>query len=110
MAKGLLGTLAAMIIREATVSSQASREMLRLTRIENAELKPMRRSNSVDSLSPKSRFQRIERTTPPSTRIAAPFVALDVGPTTLELTVTALPVVVSANPRAKAICMVFVTP
>ena len=45
-----------MIIREATLSSQASREMLRLTRIEDAELKPMRRSNSVDSLSTKSRF------------------------------------------------------
>jgi len=56
MAKGLLGSLAAMIIREATLSSQASREMLRLTRIEDAELKPMRRSNSVDSLSTKSRF------------------------------------------------------
>src|ERR1700744_5437877 len=48
IAKGLLGSLAAMIIREAPLSSQASQEMLRL--------KPMRRSNSVDSLSPKSRF------------------------------------------------------
>jgi len=56
MASGLIRSLAAMIIREATVSSQASQEMLRLTRIEKAELKPMRRSNSVDSLSPKSRF------------------------------------------------------
>jgi hypothetical protein len=56
MASGLIGSLAAMIIREASLSSQASREMLRLTRIEQAELKPMRRSNSVDSLSPKSRF------------------------------------------------------
>jgi len=34
MARGLIGTLAAMIIREATLSSQASKEMLRLTRIE----------------------------------------------------------------------------
>jgi hypothetical protein len=42
---------------EVTVSSQASREMLRLTRIEKAELKPMRRSNTVDSLSPKRRFR-----------------------------------------------------
>jgi hypothetical protein len=56
MAKGLIGNLADMLIREVTISSQASREMLRLTRIEDAELKPMRRSNSVDSLSPKSRF------------------------------------------------------
>src|ERR1700756_1358495 len=56
LARGLLGSLAAMIIREATISTQASKEMLRLTRVEQAELKPMRRSNSVDSLSPKSRF------------------------------------------------------
>jgi hypothetical protein len=50
MAKGVLGNIAAMIIREATLSTQASREMLRLTRIEDAELKPMRRSSRVDSL------------------------------------------------------------
>ena len=53
-----------MIIREATVSSQASQEMQRLTRIEKAELKPMRRSNSVDSLSPKSRFLNAMNTIP----------------------------------------------
>ncbi|HXM27666.1 MAG TPA: hypothetical protein VN957_16700 [Chthoniobacterales bacterium] len=64
MARGLIGTLAAMIIRDATVSSQASQEMLRLTRIEQAELKPMRRSNSVDSLSPKSRFLNAMNTIP----------------------------------------------
>ncbi len=64
MARGLIGSLAAMIIREATLSSQASREMLRLTRIEQAELKPMRRSNSVDSLSPKSRFLNAMNTIP----------------------------------------------
>jgi len=52
------------IIREATVSSQASQEMLRLTRIETSELKPMRRSNSVDSLSPKSRFLNAMNTIP----------------------------------------------
>src|SRR6201987_4120426 len=56
LARGLLGSLAAMVIRAATISTQASKEMLRLTRVEQAELKPMRRSNSVDSLSPKSRF------------------------------------------------------
>jgi hypothetical protein len=56
LATGLIGKLSAMIIREATLSSQGSREMVRLTGIEKAELKPMRRSNSVDSLSPRSRF------------------------------------------------------
>jgi len=70
LARGLIGSLAAMIIREATISTQASREMLRLTRIEQAELKPMRRSNSVDSLSPKSRFLNAMNTIPitPSVR------------------------------------------
>ena len=64
MATGLIGSLAAVIIREATVSSQASQEMLRLTRVETSELKPMRRSNSVDSLSPKSRFLNAMNTIP----------------------------------------------
>lgn len=64
MATGLIGSLAHVIIREATVSSQASQEMLRLTRIETSELKPMRRSNSVDSLSPKSRFLNAMNTIP----------------------------------------------
>jgi pimeloyl-ACP methyl ester carboxylesterase len=64
MATGLIGSLAAMIIREANLSNLASQEMLRLTRIENAELKPMRRSNSVDSLSPKSRFLNAMNTIP----------------------------------------------
>src|SRR6516225_5550635 len=64
LAKGVLGSLAAMLIREATLSAQASREMLRLTRIEDAELKPMRRSNSVDSLSPRSRFLSAMNTIP----------------------------------------------
>lgn len=64
LARGLIGSLAAMIIREATISTQASKEMLRLTRIEQAELKPMRRSNSVDALSPKSRFLNAMNTIP----------------------------------------------
>jgi hypothetical protein len=38
--------------------------MVRLTAIEKAELKPMRRSNSVDSLSPKSRFLNAMNTIP----------------------------------------------
>jgi pimeloyl-ACP methyl ester carboxylesterase len=69
MAKGLLGSVAAMIIREATISSQASREMVRLTQIEKAELKPMRRSNSVDSLSPRSRFLSAMNTIPITPRV-----------------------------------------
>lgn len=69
LAKGLLGSLAAMIIREATISSQASREMVRLTQIEKAELKPMRRSNSVDSLSPRSRFLSAMNTIPITPRV-----------------------------------------
>jgi pimeloyl-ACP methyl ester carboxylesterase len=64
LARGLIGSFAAIIIRETTLSSRASREMLRLTRIEDAELKPMRRSNSVDSLSPKSRFLYAMNTIP----------------------------------------------
>jgi pimeloyl-ACP methyl ester carboxylesterase len=64
LARGLLGSLAAMIIQDARVSRQASQEMMRVTRIEQAELKPMRRSNSVDSLSPKSRFLEAVNTIP----------------------------------------------
>src|SRR5215469_274638 len=64
LAKGLIGSLSAMIIREATLSSRASQEMVRLTAIEKAELKPMRRSNSVDSLSPRSRFLNAMNTIP----------------------------------------------
>jgi pimeloyl-ACP methyl ester carboxylesterase len=56
MATGLISSLANMIIREPTISSQASAEMLRHTSIQEPELRPMRRANSVDSLSPKSRF------------------------------------------------------
>ena len=56
MATGIISSLANMIIREPTISSQASKEMLRHTSIQEAELRPMRRANSVDSLSPKSRF------------------------------------------------------
>jgi hypothetical protein len=43
--------------------------MLRLTRIEDAELKPMRRSNSVDSLSPRSRFLNAMNTIPMSSSV-----------------------------------------
>src|SRR4029077_960006 len=56
LATGLIGKIAAIFIREPTLSSEASQEMLRVTNIREEELKPKRRANSVDSLSPKSRF------------------------------------------------------
>jgi len=64
MASGLIGTLASLIIRNPTLSSQASQEMLRVTNIREEELKPKRRANSVDSLSPKSCFLRAMNTIP----------------------------------------------
>jgi pimeloyl-ACP methyl ester carboxylesterase len=56
MATGLISTLANIFIREPALSSQASQEMLLATSTREEELKPKRRANSVDSLSPKSRF------------------------------------------------------
>jgi pimeloyl-ACP methyl ester carboxylesterase len=64
MASGWIGRLATLIIREPTLSSQASQEMLRVTNITEEELKPKRRANSVDSLSPKSRFLNAMNTIP----------------------------------------------
>jgi pimeloyl-ACP methyl ester carboxylesterase len=64
MASGWIGQLATLIIREPTLSSQASQEMLRVTNIREEELKPKRRANSVDSLSPKSRFLNAVNTIP----------------------------------------------
>jgi hypothetical protein len=64
MASGWIGRLATLIIREPTQSSQASQEMLRVTNIKEEELKPKRRANSVDSLSPKSRFLNAMNTIP----------------------------------------------
>ena len=64
MATGLISSLANMLIREPTISSQASEEMLRHTNVQEPELRPMRRSNSVDSLSPKSRFVHAVNTIP----------------------------------------------
>jgi hypothetical protein len=64
MARGWIGQLATLIIREPTLSSQASQEMLRVTNIKEEELKPKRRANSVDSLSPKSRFVNALNTIP----------------------------------------------
>src|SRR5205085_4143820 len=56
LANSWLGRLSANIIRPAQIAAEASREMLRLTSIKENELKPKRRANSVDTLSPKSRF------------------------------------------------------
>jgi pimeloyl-ACP methyl ester carboxylesterase len=64
MATGLIGGLATLLIREPTLSSEASQEMLRVTSTREEELKPKRRANSVDSLSPKSRFLRAMNTIP----------------------------------------------
>ena len=64
LATGLIGSIAAIFIHEPQLSSQASQEMLRLTNIREEELKPMRRANSVDSLSPKSRFVNAVNTIP----------------------------------------------
>jgi hypothetical protein len=64
LATGLIGTLASLIIRDPTLSSQASQEMLRVTNNREEELKPKRRANSVDSLSPKSRFLNALNTIP----------------------------------------------
>jgi pimeloyl-ACP methyl ester carboxylesterase len=64
MASGWVGQLASLIIHEPTTSSQASQEMLRVTNSREEELKPKRRANSVDSLSPKSRFLHALNTIP----------------------------------------------
>ena len=64
LATGLIGSIAAIVIREPTLSSEASQEMLRVTNIREEELKPKRRANSVDSLSPKSRFVNAINTIP----------------------------------------------
>ena len=64
MASGWIGNIASFIIRNPTVSSEASQEMLRATNIREEELKPKRRANSVDSLSPKSRFLNAMNTIP----------------------------------------------
>jgi len=64
MASGWIGWLASLIIHESTQSSEASQEMLRVTSTREEELKPKRRANSVDSLSPKSRFLHALNTIP----------------------------------------------
>ncbi|HWX18144.1 MAG TPA: alpha/beta fold hydrolase [Chthoniobacterales bacterium] len=64
LATGLIGSIANIFIREHSVSSEASQEMLRVANIEENELKPKREANSVDTLSPKSRFVNVINTIP----------------------------------------------
>ena len=64
MATGWIGKIASWIINDSTMSSRASEEMLQATNTREDELKPKRRANSVDSLSPKSRFVHAMNTIP----------------------------------------------
>jgi pimeloyl-ACP methyl ester carboxylesterase len=65
LARGLVGRIAAIFIREPAISSNASEEMLQATaHIREEELKVKRRSNSVDTLSPESRFVKVINTIP----------------------------------------------
>lgn len=64
LASSWIGRIAAALIRAPRAPGQASREMLRLTSIKEDELKPKRRANSVDTLSPKSRFVNAINTIP----------------------------------------------
>jgi pimeloyl-ACP methyl ester carboxylesterase len=64
LATGFIGSIANFLIREHSLSSEASEEMLRTTSIKENELKPKRRANSVDTLSPKSRFVNAINTIP----------------------------------------------
>ncbi len=65
LATGLINRIAGWFIREHSVSNAASEEMLAATaHVREEELKPKRRANSVDSLSPKSRFVNVINTIP----------------------------------------------
>ena len=64
LASGWFGRFAAALITPARLASEASQEMLRHTSIKENELKPKRRANSVDTLSPNSRFVKAINTLP----------------------------------------------
>ncbi len=64
MAKGWLGRALAGLIRPAQLANQASDEMLHHTSALASELKPKRRANSVDTLTPESRFVQAINTLP----------------------------------------------
>ena len=64
MATSWIGRIVTTIIRPARIAREASGEMLRLTNHQAADLKPKRRTNSLDTLSPESRFVRAINTIP----------------------------------------------
>lgn len=64
LAAGWVARIVTAFIRPLKIASEASREMLHLTAIREEELKPKRRANSVDTLSPKSRFVNALNTIP----------------------------------------------
>ncbi len=65
LATGWLHSLSRLLIRDPALTSAASDEMLRATaHIREEELKPKRRANGVDTLSPKSRFVKAINTIP----------------------------------------------
>jgi len=64
LAAGWLARIFTAFIRPLKIASEASREMLHLTTIREEELKPKRRANSIDTLSPKSRFVNAINTIP----------------------------------------------
>jgi pimeloyl-ACP methyl ester carboxylesterase len=64
MARGWFGRLVSTIIRPARIAREASGEMLRLTSHRTTALKPKRRTNSLDTLSPESRFVKALNTLP----------------------------------------------
>jgi hypothetical protein len=64
-----VGSLANLLIHESSISSQASAEMLRHTSERKEELRPKSRSNSVESLSPKSRFIHAMNDIPMTSRV-----------------------------------------
>jgi len=64
LAGGWMGQLAARLIRVPRRIGEASREMLLHSSIKEEELKPKPRANSLDTLSPKSRFVNAINTLP----------------------------------------------
>lgn len=64
LARGWFGRLAAGIIRPVRIAREASSEMLRQTSTLGKGLRPIRRANSLDTLSPESRFVKAINTLP----------------------------------------------
>jgi len=64
LATSWIGKIGASLIRTASVHREANRELDRVVRDEEEELEPSRFSNSVDTLSPDSRFVKAINTIP----------------------------------------------